>query len=237
MNSNLTDRLESDMQKINILGIGLTDHSLKESLVILDGYVRNGGLNTILYVTTPMLIKAGSDEEEKNSIESMDMTLCGDADILRVAKIDSAGRLYEVENRVFFKEFLRRLVRGGRKVYLLDDSEEDMALLKAQLESYQRGILIGGSDLLTESDEDMEEIINRINDVAPTAIISRISSGRQEKCMARFKALINAGVWLGISKDMALGTGKESLRKRAADKVYRMIFRRRVNHFKDENGE
>ncbi len=225
------------MQKINILGIGLTDYSLKESLVLLDRYAGNGGLNTILYVTTPMLIKAGSDEEEKNSIESMDMTLCGDTDILRVAKIDSAGRLYEVENRVFFKEFLRRLVQSGRKVYLLDDSEEDMALLKAQMESYQRGILIGGSDLLTESDEDMEEIINRINDVAPAAIISRISNGRQEKYMARFKALINAEVWLGISKDMALGTGKRSWRKKAVDKIYRMIFHRRVNHFKDENGE
>lgn len=225
------------MQKINILGIGLTDRSLKESLAALDGYMRNGGLNTVLYVTTPMLIMAGNDEEEKNSIESMDIVLCGDADILRVARIDSAGRLYEVENRLFLKEFLRRLVRGGRKIYLLDDSEEDMLLLKEQLEAYQKGILIGGSDLLAEDDENMEEIINRINDVAPAAIISRISHGRQEKCMARFRALINAEVWLGISRDMALGTGKESLRKKALDKVYRMIFHRRVNHFKDENGE
>ena len=103
------------MQKINILGIGLTDYSLKESLGIVDRYVKYGGLNTILYVTTPMLILAGKDEEEKNCIEDMDLTLCGDADILRVAKITSAGRIYEVEQRVFLKEFLRRLVRGGKK--------------------------------------------------------------------------------------------------------------------------
>lgn len=225
------------MQKINILGIGLTDRSLKESLGILDTYVGNGGLNTILYVTTPMLIMAGNDEEEKNCIESTDLTLCGDADILRVAKIDSAGRLYEVENRIFLKEFLRRLVRNSRKVYLLDDSEEDLTLLKTQLETYQKGILIGGTDILPESDEDMEEIINRINDVAPTAIISRISNGRQEKCMAHFRALINAEVWLGISRDMVLGEEKESLRKKALGKFYQMVFRRRINHFKDEKGE
>lgn len=61
-----------------------------------------------------------------------------------MAGIDSAGRLYEVENRVFIKEFLRRLVRSGRKVYLLDDTEEDMVLLKEQLETYQKGIIVGG---------------------------------------------------------------------------------------------
>ena len=225
------------MQKINILGIGLTDYPLKESLAVLDGFVRNGGLNTILYVTTPMLIMAGNDEEEKNCIESMDLTLCGDTDILRVAGIDSAGRLYEVENRVFLKEFLRRLVRGGRKVYLLDDLEDDLALLKMQLETYQKGIIVGGSSVLTEDDSDMEDIINRINDVAPTAVISRISHGRQEKCMSHFRALINAEVWLGLSRDMALVAEKETIRQKAIGRIYRMIFHRRINHFRDENGE
>ena len=52
------------MQKINILGVELTDYSLKESLLRLDGYVRGGGLNTILYITTPVLIMAGENEEE-----------------------------------------------------------------------------------------------------------------------------------------------------------------------------
>lgn len=67
----------TDMQKINILGIGLTDYPLKESLALLDGYVRNGSLDTILYVTTPMLIMAGKDEEEKKCIESMDRLYAG----------------------------------------------------------------------------------------------------------------------------------------------------------------
>ncbi len=225
------------MQKINILGIGLTDYSLKESLGIVDRYVKYGGLNTILYVTTPMLILAGKDEEEKNCIEDMDLTLCGDADILRVAKIASAGRIYEVEQRVFLKEFLRRLVRGEKKVYLLDDSEEDLQLLRGQLETYQKGIIVGGSDVLTENGRDMDEIINRINDVAPTAIISRMAHGKQERCMVRSKELINAEVWLGISKDMALGAGKESLRRKFVGQIYRIMFHRRINHFKDGNEE
>ena len=125
------------MQKINILGVELTDYSLKESLLRLDGYVRGGGLNTILYITTPVLIMAGENEEEKKEIESMDMTLCGDADILRVAEIRSVSRQYEVENLVFLKEFLRRLARSGGKVYLLAESESETEVLREELEAFQ----------------------------------------------------------------------------------------------------
>ena len=133
------------MQNLNILGVALTDYSLKESLFMLDGFIKGGGLKTILYLTTPMLIMAGEDAEEKAAIEAMDMTLCGDADILRVAGIKSASRQYEVDNLVFLKEFLRRLARNGRKVYLLAESEEEVNLLREDLEALQNGIIIGAA--------------------------------------------------------------------------------------------
>lgn len=223
------------MQKINILGIEYTDYSLKESLTLVDDYVKSGALNTILYVTTPMLIKAGKSEEEKRFIESMDITLCGDADILRVAKIESVSRLYEVENLVFLKEFLRRIVRGNKKIYLLTESEAEEEIFRRELESFQKMIEIGGSSVISEDMENVEEIINRINDVAPTAVISRLTSGRQEKWMMETRRYINAEVWLGISKDMVLDSTKEPLRKKMTDKIYRTIFRRRINRFEDRN--
>lgn len=228
-------RLWWNMQKINILGIELTDYSLKESLLRLDDYVRSGGLNTILYITTPVLIMAGENEDEKKEIEAMDMTLCGDADILRVAEIRSVSRQYEVENLVFLKEFLRRLARSGRKVYLLAESEEENRVLREELEAFQTGILIGGSGVIADGDKELGEVINRINDIAPTAIISRISPGRQEKWMTEAKPFVNAEVWLGISKDMILDGTKEPFRKKVTDKIYKRIFLSRINRFRGEN--
>lgn len=221
------------MQKINILGTAITDYSLKESLVLVEEYVRSGVLNTILYITTPTLILAGRDEEEKHLIEAMDMTLCGDTDILRVAKIDAMGRLYEVENFVFLKEFLRRVVRSSKQVYLLAESEEELEKLGRELEMFQKGIMVGGSSIIEEAAEDKEEIINRINDVAPLAVISRLPSGRQEKWMLESKLLINAEVWIGIAKDMELNRAEKSAYKKLRDKFYRKMFYRRISRFKD----
>ena len=223
------------MQKINILGVAITDYSLKESLIKLDSFIGGGGLNTNLYVTTPMLIIAGENEEEKNEIEAMDMTLCGDADILKVAEIKSVSRLYEVENQVFLKEFLRRLVLGGGKVYLLAESEEEVDSLQGELENIQKDIQIVGKSVIPDGGEGLEEIINRINDIAPIAVISRFPSGGQEKWMIEAKPFVNAEVWLGISKDMVLNGTKEPFRKKVSDKIYKKIFRRRINRFRDEN--
>lgn len=225
------------MQRINILGVALADYSLKESLILLDEYTKNGRLNTILYLTAPMLILAGKDEQEKNCIESMDLTLCGDAELLRAAKIESVSRHYEVENRVFLKEFLRRMVRENRKIYLLAESETELEMFHRDLENLQSGLQISGSDVLSAETTDTEEIINRINDVAPAAIISRLPHGGQERYMTEFKSFANAEVWLGISKDMVLGASKEPFRKRIMDRIYKKIFRRWMNRSEDEKGK
>lgn len=223
------------MQKMDILGITLTDYSLKESLLLVDNYLENGALNTILYVTTPMLILAGKDEHEKERIESMDMTLCGESDILRVAKIGSMSRLYEVENLVFLKEFLRRIVRNGRTVYLLADSEEDAFNLCTELKDFQKGIVVKGVKAIKEDTGNVEEVVNDINDIAPSVIISRMAWGKQEKWMLDAKPYMNAEVWLGISKDMKLGEYRESFQKKAMNHIYRKMFHNRMNRYNGEN--
>ena len=223
------------MQKMDILGVALIDYSLKESLIMVDNYIRKRALHTILYVTTPMLILAGKDEGEKERLESMDMTLCGDSDILRVAKVGSKSRIYEVENLVFLKEFLRRIVRSNKKVFLLSDSEEDIQKLKIELQSFQRGMIIGGMEITEENTVKIEEVVNRINDIAPTVIISRMNLGIQEKWMTDAKPFLNAEVWLGLSKDMKLGPNRESLQKKAMSRIYRKMFHNRINRYNGES--
>lgn len=222
------------MAKINILGITLTDCSLKEALSMADEYVSNGALNTILYVTAPMLILAGRDDGEKERIEAVDLTMCGDADILRVARIESRNRIYEVENHIFLKEFLRRLMYGRRSIYLLTDSEENEKSLRNIIQEFQRGIFIAGSRVIGE-EEDADETANIINDVAPTVIISRMASGKQEEWMCRLKPVINAEVWMGIPEDMKLGEHYLTFRQKLVNIIYKKIFHTRINRYNGES--
>lgn len=223
------------MQKIDILGITITDYSLKESLLKADDFIKSGAVSMILYVTAPMLILAGKDIAEKERILSMDMLLCGDADILKVAKIESKSRQYEVEKLIFLKEFLRRTARGGKTVYLLSDTEEDALVLRKELEMYQRGIRIEGLGIVDANTEDMEEVVNNINAVAPAIIISRLALGRQEQLMIETRPYVNAEVWLGLSKDMKLGEKQISLRKKAMNGIYKKIIRHKISKYNGDS--
>ena len=50
-----------------------------------------------------------------------------DADILKGGKNRIKSRLYEVENRIFLKEFLRRMQRNDKTIYLYRFREDEGA--------------------------------------------------------------------------------------------------------------
>lgn len=222
------------MQKLDILGVELTDCALKEALAKADEFVRNGALNTVLFVTTATLVKAGKDVEEQRRISEMDLTILADADILRVAGLGTKVRIYETENQIMIKEFLRRMKQGFYSVYLLSDSNTDLEELEEQLRLIQSELNIAGALLIHETTA-IEEVANKINDIAPTVIFSRITSGRQEKLMLEAKPYINAEVWVGLPVDLKLGGIKESIQKRALRKIYRTIFRSRYQKYQNKD--
>lgn len=186
------------MKEINILGVSIRERSLKEALTLTDKYLKNGALNTILYVSAKMLVAAGKNPEQKEWIESMDMTVCTEPDILRAADIASPGRVREVENNAYLKEVIRRLSRDGQQVYLLTESEEDLKKLRERLERVGPPLNITAENSLESMDGDMEQLVNHMNDLAADVIISMIPFPTQEMVIARNRNYINAEVWLAL---------------------------------------
>ena len=95
------------MKEMNILGVSITEYSLKESLKLTDIYLENGAMNTVLFVSAKMLLAAGENPELKEWIESMDMTVCAETDILRAADMATMSRVREIENNAYLKEVVR----------------------------------------------------------------------------------------------------------------------------------
>ena len=100
------------MKEIHILGVSIREYSLKESLAVTEDYLKNGAMNTVLFVSAKILLKAGENPELKEWIESMDMTVCAEPDILRAVDVATMSRVREVENNAYLKEVVRRLFKG-----------------------------------------------------------------------------------------------------------------------------
>lgn len=225
------------MRKMNLLGIELVDYTLKEALKLSGNYLNSGALNTIVYLSTKRLVEIGADPEQKKWLEVMDMTICGDSDILRAAKIENKARIKEVETDQYFKEFIQRYIKNKRKVILISNNIEQLEDLKSLLLFYRHDLNVVGQHILTEDEGEEETLINEINQEAPSVIISRLPHALQESFLYRNKQKINGNVWLGL----LITGGKHSYKNRKSTRLmnwfYKKLFSRKVSRFQNDEVE
>lgn len=218
------------MRKINVLGICLTDYTLKESLKIADQYMKSGAGNTIAYLSSKLLIAADGNEEWKAWIEAVDMTLCTEADVLCTEEGLPKSRIREIEENMFLVEFLRKAAKEKRKIYLLVNTREKLAALQEELLQLQDNLQITGGAVLELTDS-ADTFINEANDLAPDIIISELPSPRQEQIMYENRKKINAKIWLALLEGSTVCARHQNIGERLMRYIYIKIFRKRVEQY------
>lgn len=225
------------MKQINILGITLKDYTLRESLKLMNGYLYNGALNTIFYISTQSLVEALENSEQREWLESMDLTICGEADILRAANISIRSRINEVEDDSFFTECLRKICKSKKKVYLISNTPEGIESLKTEIENTQSNIKIVGSYAIEDISNGVDILINDINCVVPNVIISSMPNAMQEQLIFENKLRINANVWLALL-EKKVGNRKKRIGIYSLSEIfYKRIFNKRVSHYKKKRSK
>lgn len=222
------------MKSMNLLGISLTDYSLKEALKLSNQYLYSGALYTISYISTQILVEAVENPEQKEWLEAMDMTVCGEVDILRAANMDTRNRVREVENDEFLKEFIHKLSRNKRKVYLLAKNEAELEKLESYLKSYSYDLIVAGSYAVDLENVNQENIVNDINDVVPNVVISKLPYPVQEQLMNDCKKIVNANIWLALLEHADIHTHISNPLVKISNYLYRKIFNRKVNKYNNE---
>lgn len=221
------------MRRIEIFGIGLRDCSLRESMRLVDAYLKEGAVHTIDCVTAQMLLQAETSEEQKEWLEAMDMTVLCDADVLRAARAETRGRVKEIENQAFLKEFFKKLAREKRNVYLLGDRQDALDTLKNYLTG--RMITVSGETLLTEEAVGrVDSLINEINDVAPDVILVTIPYPAGEQFVFENKGRINSSIWMGLPGRKEFEERKETWYYGVFRRLRGRFFRHKVDRYKNE---
>ena len=225
------------MKKIQVLGVELEDYTVREAMRKIDEYWRNGRMNTIGFVTTKGIMEANELPQVKEWMQSLDMTVPMDADILHAAGIDSAGRCREVEENVFIKEFLRRTVRYRKSVFLLTETTEQMGVLTGELMEYQEHLKIVGTYVLEELKADEGYIVNEINIASPDILISQLATPHREEFYEHSRMKLNTVIWLILKEGVHFGKKKRCLRSILYEYITKKVFRIRVEKEKKETEE
>ena len=224
------------MKEICILGLRLRDYSLREKMQLTEKYLHNGILNTIECITAQTVMRAVEDEQQKRWLEEMDLVVCCDADVAYAAGVASHGRLKEIENNSFLKEFIRRLSRERQTVYLIADGEETLNGLMDDLREMAGMLRIAGCGILHAelTEGGIATLVNDINDKAPGVLLSLCDYPLQESFIHENKGIINANVWVGLQKGCPIQGEEAKGLRMLARKLERRVFARRVTRYENQ---
>lgn len=221
------------MQKINLLGMELTDYSLREAIGITDRFLGSGSLDAVLFISAKTLVGVSVFAEWRECLKSADLIIWSDAEIVKYVGIKEKARIAEVENQEYIKEVLKRLGTGKKPVYLLAESEKELEKLELDLMLFREDLNIVGGGVPGGAPEEWDDEANRINALAPAAILSNMQFERQAKLMERMKKFLNADIWLALDYQMMLGGRKVPILKRLLKKWYHHLFRKQLLEYHD----
>lgn len=222
------------MKRISVLGVELRDYPVKESMKLILQYLNSAGLDTVAFLTTGLLMEAKDNDELKNCIEMMDMTVPVTTDILTAAEAGSRLREKEIENNMFLKELLRRLAKDKKKIFLLGEAESDLICMRESLLKFDDKLTFFGSYAYENLTGTEDAIINEINNVMPDVIISTLSTPKQVHMILENKMKVNARVWIALTDVNLKHPGSGELKPGKLHTIIdKTIFKRMVSKYQN----
>lgn len=225
------------MRQIEVLGVGISVYSLREEMKRVDTFLRDGRFSTIAYITTRGLMAAQESEELRQFLGRLDMTVIADSDILRAGGIANRNNVREADKDEFMQEFLKKLVRMRKTVYLLTGTDAQLASLRQALCSYEENLRIVGSYSLEElalQGYDEDYLVNEMNVEMPSVIISNIGSPQREAFFEANHMKLGADIWLMLKDEVVhqkLTHGPFSILR---EFMVRKLFARKVSRYQSD---
>lgn len=191
--------------KLNILGVLIDNYLASDIKSLIDEYLDNDCMNTISVIQASTLLKAVEDEEFKNNIEQMDLSVVNDSEILEVAGVEDEQILREASDKEFIFQFFKNVISREKTIYILGEKEQEVDKYMKLITKRYIGLNFAGKYAINGYNGDWDSIVNEINSVSPDVILSILPSPFQEKFVIANKNKISAKVWIGMGEDLEIG--------------------------------
>ena len=223
------------IKKIDIMGILLDDYTVREALHQIESLSDDNVLRSIESISMQMLMEAEQDGELRNAISSLDLAIVGQKEILEVAGAGTMQRIKETEENDFFYEFLKRLERNHKRLFLLGETKEKNNRIKEKLIEQYPQLSIAGEYALENCIGDQAAVINEMNAATPDLVLSVLPSPTQEHFFWEHKDKINARIWYGVG-DVEID-GRTGVKKMVTSLLHRGRLKSSIEKYEKKKEE
>ncbi len=223
-------------KKIKIMNVGLNFASVSDLLPVVDTFFQTPELNTICAISMRMIMMAQKEGNINEVLNGYDLALPGEEEILHHGNIKEARLSQEIKENLFFKEFMKRVESGEKKVYLLGDTEYQVNELKNYILKEYPQTFVAGQGFLTGG-KDVFALINEINILTPDVILSVIPSPQQEWFVRERKNMLDGKIWYGLNGNYRLNTAVRMVSARMETFVRKLSFKNLMERYHKEQEE
>ena len=190
-------------EKINILNIELYQTSAKAAMQKVVQYMESDSINTVEIITMDMLLKGKDMPGWKEAVESLNLVLPGETEILEAAGVREKTLLRDTAGQVFLE-------------------------MESAIREHDRKLILAGRGVLPPDGAGIEQVINAVNGAETDCIFSLLPSPEQELLIQRNSALLNARVWFGCGSVLKEIYMKKQKKGKIQRFLRRKVFRYQV---------
>lgn len=186
------------IKKIDIMGIQLDNYTVREAIRQVETYLSDNVLNTIESISMQMLLEAEQDSMVKEVLDSLDLSIIVEKEILQAAGAATMQRVKETEENDFAFEFFKRIERNKKSLFLLGETDSGIEHIREELEREFPKIEIVGEYAVENCVGNLEAVINDMNASTPDVIVSMLPTPMQEHFLLEHRDKINSTIWYGV---------------------------------------
>lgn len=179
-------------KRVQVLGIEIDNHTVRETMFLLEEYAGSEGLNLAGVILPELLVAASENKEIQDIVEMMELRVIGDVSIMEVLEKTYEQQAAELQRRDLEEVFLNSLIRKKKTVYWVSDAEEDLEVLGAYMREHYPKLNIAGHFTGAIDEEQIESLLNDVNSVAPDVILFQTAAVEKLGLLMQYKNQLNA---------------------------------------------
>ena len=217
------------MDKVNILGVKVSKHTIKTAAEQVVAYINNGDKKRCVYTpNSEIIMMAYRDSKFKELLNDADILTADGIGVVYASKILSNPITERAAGYDIACEVLKLLAPLGKSIYLFGAKPGIAEKAGEEIKKLYPGIVIAGtSDGYFDSEKE-KQIVDDINNKKPDLLLVCLGAPKQEKWLSEHKDKMDFGVAMGLggSLDVFAGTVKrapEFYQKHGIEWLYRLL--------------
>lgn len=185
-------------KRIDVLGVPVDAVNMEEALAAVEVMLGGDRAETVIAVNPEKIIKAQTDPALLDRLRSAGLLIPDGIGVIAAARILGLARMERVPGSELMPAICERAALKGYKVFLFGaNPETNMRAVEVLRERYPGIQIVGHQDGYVK-DQDMPQLIERINASQAEILFIALGSPKQELWMDKYSPLLKVKVCQGV---------------------------------------